>query len=387
MKESNNTDFNISGDNPDSNPIPQADDENFLNDVPIWQAEEKMEQSFQEKKLKKIVYVLLIVGICASVCLVFFFYTLFDFKNSRNIPKISGAQQLGATDSSVLISWNNSDIADGYRVRLKDSDGGEIVSDYDIPFAALRSLQPNKNYSVDIFALKNGSEYGAQNITCSTESYCEVTKVKVVKVGSDFVNVSWEYNGVNQGFEAIAYVLDSEGKRHITSQKVKVTANKKPQCKISGLTSELNYTVAVMPLTSYCKIGKSVFKTTKNSKTYNKFSIIRFVIFSASAKNTVQVQDLKRIKPSSKYKTSLIINGKTDKNHKVNMSLLITDINGNLISEKQCGEVYTNPEGKQWYYHRSYIFDFMTPDKLGDYYIYLVVDGQTVDKIKFSVEY
>lgn len=341
----------------------------------------------QEQKLKKITVILLAVGAAASVCLVFFFYTLFRVQSNRDMPQIFDAQQLGATDSAVLLSWSSSDSADGYRIRMADDNGGAFVSDCNLPFAVLRNLQPNSSYSVDISALKDGQESGEKHITCVTESFCEITKIDITKVGSDFVNLSWNYDGVNQGFEVAAYVLDSNGKRHLTSGKIQISADGETKCTIKGLVSEMNYTVVVMPLTSYCKVGKSHFKTDKYSKEYNKFNIVRFVICAANVKDAVQVQDLNRIKPSSPYKTSLIINGKTDKTHKVDISLLITDLDGNLIKEEIYKDIYTNPDDKQWYIYRYMLFDFYTPDQLGEYYIYLVINGQSVRRNKFTVEY
>lgn len=339
----------------------------------------------QEQKLKKITIWLFAVGTAAAICLVFFFCTLFRIRSSREIPEVFNAQQLGATDNSILLSWDSTGPADGYRIRMTNDNGAAVVSDCDLPFAVLRDLQPNREYSVNVCAVKDGQEYGGETVVCSTERFCEITNVTVTKVGSDYVNLSWEYEGVNEGFQTVAYVLDTNGRRHLTSDIIEIAANDKPQCTISGLASEMNYTVAVMPLTRYGKLGKSTFHTEKYSDKYNAFNIIRFVICSANVTDALQVHDLTNLKPSAHYKTSLILNGKTDQNHTVFLSLLITDTDGNLVKEEQYGDIHTNPEGKQWYIHRSMLFDFHAPDRTGEYYMYLMADEQSIYRIKFTV--
>ncbi len=380
----NKSDRNFDENNLNGEPIGYIVDGKYAGDSCAELTCEQREHEPRPHRLNKTVSALLAVAVAASVGLVCFFFFLCS--GSRDAPKIFDARQIGATDSSVLISWSSSGRADGFRIRLIGNDGEEIVSDCDLPFAALRNLHSNTEYSVDICALSDGDEYGAQNISCRTDSYCEVTNIKATSAGGDCVNVSWEYNGVNNGFEAVAYALDSNAKRHLTSKKVRISADGDTKCKISGLASELNYTVVVMPLTSYCKVGKSTFKTGQYSKGYDKINIIRFVICSANVENSIQVQDLNKVKASSKYKASLIINGKTDKNHKANISLLITDSEGNLVSEEKCGDIYTNPEGKDWFYHRPYLFEFTTPDNPGNYYMYLVIDGKSASRINFAVD-
>ena len=339
----------------------------------------------EAKAFQKITLILIAVGAAAAICLVFFFCTFFRIKNSRNIPSISEARQLGATDSAVLLSWNAADPADGYRIRLTN-DGGEFVSDCDLPYAVIRNLQPNRNYNVTVCAVKDGREYGARQLTCTTAEFCKVTKVTVTETGSDVVQVAWEYEGVNRGFQAVAYALDSRGRRHLTSEVMKIAADSKPQCRIDGLASELNYTVVIMPLTPYGQVGRLAFQTDKYSKKHNKINIIRFVICSATVTDGVQVQHLSKIQPAKHYKTSLLFNGKTDKNHTADFALLITDWDGNLISEERYSDVPTNPEDKQWFIHRSMLFDFDAPKQTGEYYLYLTIDGQTVYRLKFTVE-
>lgn len=337
------------------------------------------------KKLRKIATILFTVGIATTVCLVFFFYTLFHVKNSRDIPYIFDAQQLSATDDAVLISWSASESADLYRIYFTDSNGQEVVSDCDLPFAALRNLEPNASYDVDIFALKEGKEYKSQRLTCATKSYCGVKEILIPKIGNDFVKLSWNYEGVNEGFMVIAYVLDADSKRHLTTDPVEVPAGKS-ECSIKGLTPELQYTVTIMPLTSYRTVGQFTFTTGKYSKKYNDIEIIRLVICPENSKNSSQVHALKQIKSASPYKASLIINGKTNKKHKVNLSLTVTDLDGALVSCQNYPDIYTNPENKQWFIHRSYLFDFTSPKQPGEYYLYLVMDGKYGTKIKFTVQ-
>ena len=339
----------------------------------------------EAKTFKKIVIILLAVGAAAVICLIFFFGTLFRIRSSREIPRLSNLRQLGATDSAVLLSWDVTGPADSYRIHVNN--GSEAyVSDCDLPFAVVRELQPNSDYSVAIAAVKDGQEYGRQSIVCTTARFCEVTKVTAAKTGSDFLEVSWEYDGVNQGFQAAAYALDSKGRRHLTSDIVEIPPEGKTKCKISGLAAELNYTVIIMPLTRYGRVGRLTVQTDKYSNKYDKINIIRFVICSANVKDAVQVQDLSQLQAAKHYKTSLLLNGKTDETHTADFSLLITDTDGNLIDEEIYREMHTNPEGKQWFIHRSMLFDFYAPDQAGEYYLYLTVDGQTVDRMKFTVE-
>lgn len=341
--------------------------------------------SEEAKKFKKITAILMAVGTAAGICLVFFFCTLFRIRSSRDLPSISDVQQLGATDSAVLLSWNSAGPADCYRIRMTDG-GGKFVSDCDLPYAVVRHLQPNRDYRMTISAVKDGQEYGEQPITCTTADFCEVTKVTVNAVGSDFVEIAWEYEGVNHGFEAVAYALDANGRRHLTSEVIDITPDGKPQCKISGLAAELNYTVLILPLTSYSRVGRLAFQTDKYSKEYNELNIIRFVICSGNVTDAVQVHDLSKLQAGNHYKTSLLLNGKTDENHKADFSLLITDTDGNLINEEFESDIPTNPDGKEWYIHRSMLFDFYAPQQTGEYYLYLTVNGQTVRKVNFTVE-
>ncbi len=340
----------------------------------------------QAQKRSHITGILVTVGLAAAVCLVFFCYTLFQRKGNQETPQIFDAKQLGATDSSVLISWRASDAADGYRIQFTDADGVEIVSDCDLPFAVMRNLAPNNTYDVAISALKDGRAYDSKHLNCTTRSYCQVTDILIPKVGSDFVNVTWHYEGADEGFAVVAYTVDANGQRHHTTETAEIPAGEKNECTLYGLTPELKYTVAILPLTAYRDVAKSTFTTASYSTKYDDIDIIRFVICPANSKNATQVHALKQIKPSAPYKTSLILNGKTNKKHTADIAILVTDLKGNLMSENDFPAVHTNPEGKQWFIHRSYLFDFTTPQETGDYWLYLVIDGQYATKTKFTVE-
>ncbi len=326
------------------------------------------------------------VGTLFLVCLFFFFHTLLHHNHTaEEIPSVSDARQVSASDKAVLLSWNGSASADGYRLYYTDGDGVAIVSDCDLPFAALRNLKPNASYDVNIVALKEGKEYQSQRLTCTTQRYCEVKEILVSKVGSDFISLNWNFEGADDGFEVIAYVLDENGQRYLTSQKVSVPAGKN-RCKLKGLTPELRYTVAVMPLTPYGQMNSLTFSTGKHSKKYDDIDIIRFVICPADSENVTNVHTIKQLRPDTAYKTSLILNGKTNKKHTVNLSLVVTDADGNVITCSTYPDVHTNPENKQWFIHRSFLFDFQSPQTPGDYTMYLVLDGKYGMKIKFSVK-
>ena len=64
-----------------------------------------------EAKINKITLVLILSGIITSLCLIFFFVQLFNAKKNSVTPIVFKAEQIGATDSSVLIVWSSSDAA------------------------------------------------------------------------------------------------------------------------------------------------------------------------------------------------------------------------------------------------------------------------------------
>ncbi|MBQ1413458.1 MAG: hypothetical protein IIY93_09760 [Clostridia bacterium] len=339
-----------------------------------------------QKNSQRYTLAMVAVGTLFLVCLFFFLHSLLHHEDTtEEVPSVSGAKQVSASDTAVLLSWDGSSSADGYRLYYTDGDGVAIVSDCDLPFAALRHLKPNASYEVDIFALRDGKEYQSQHLTCTTQSYCEVREILVSKVGSDFISLNWNFEGADEGFEVIAYVLDENGQRYLTSKKIQIAAGKN-KCKIKNLTPELRYTVAVMPLTPYGKMNQLTFTTGKHSEKYNDIDIIRFVICPADSENIPNVHTLKQLQPDTAYKTSLILNGKTNKKHTVNLSLVVTDADDNVITCSTYPDIHTNPENKQWFIHRSFLFDFRSPQKPGDYTMYLVLDGQYGMKIKFFVE-
>ena len=339
----------------------------------------------QAKKMKQISLILVVVGLIAAISLVFFFFSLYRMRSSNQVPQIFEVKQIGATDHAVLISWSSSKEAQQFIVRCKSADGRSVPDiTCQTPFAAVELLEPNQLYRIKVIPVANGQEYKAASINCHTESFCNVTEVSATDVGCDFVDVSWKSEGKDTGFVAIAYALDMEGKRHFTSRKVHVPAGQS-ECRISGLLSNLHYTVAVMPKTKYGTIAKSVFTTTEYSEQYRDIRIIRFVICSFSSENTLSVRALKTVEPSSSYQTSLIISGKASASDKRNMDIYITDEEDRLVVEAPHPGILLNPKGESAYAHRVVLLPFQSPSQEGAYSLYLTFNGRTVKREPFHV--
>lgn len=338
------------------------------------------------RKVPGIFIILIISGTISALCLIFFFYTFFILKNSSSTPEILNARQIGSTENSLLISWDCSGFADEYTVRCYGNDG-EIFDNIttDIPFAAIRNLNYDSVYNVEISAVKGSRQYSTKSISCTTEPYCKVTSVTVLKTTQNSVTFSWEYNGTDKGFTAAAYVLDLEGKRHFTS-KAQISEGDSTQCTIEGLLPDINYTLAVMPATHYNELYKTNFTTDKYNESYSKLKIIRFVICSNDSDNSPIVNSLKSIKTNSAYKASIIISGEASKEDKANMAIYIKDSNGNLVSETQYADIYTNPDGKASFKQRVILLSIMSPQVEGKYIAYLTIDGEIAAKVNFDVK-
>lgn len=346
----------------------------------------KTNSTADDKKLLKISLILIAAGAVATVGLIFFFYTLFDLKTEESTPEIYDARQLAATDSSVLLTWSSTSSAQRYIVRYNEhGDTQSLQTVCDQPFAALRHLQPNTTYDVEITAVIDQQEYGRSAITCVTESFCKAADIQIENVGSSDVTLSWNFQGADKGFQVVAYAVDENGQRHITSKIANVRAGNNTRCRISGLSPEVNYTVAVIPMTRYCEVAKSTFQTQKYSKKYDKLNVIRSVICLFTSDDSPQAVQLINLKPNTSYKTSTIINGSATRTDKVNMMMYITDSQGNIISDFAKEGVYTNPNGEHAYVYRVILLDFKSPKSPGNYNLYLAIDGQTVRKIEFAV--
>lgn len=340
----------------------------------------------QTQKQKQIPLILAAVGTVTAISLVFFFLALYRMKSSRQTPQIFEIRQIGATDHAVLISWSCSKEADYFVVQGK-SVSGESIPEMTCrtPFTAIESLRPNSRYRIEVIPVANGNEYSPVTLDCSTESFCKVTAVSATDVGKDYVDVSWKSEGADEGFVAVAYALDKEGKRHFTSRKVHVPAGQ-AGCRISGLLSNLRYTVAVMPETKYGTIEKSTFTTAEYSKEYKNIKILRFVICPFHSENTTNVHALKTVEPSSPYQSSLIISGKAGASDKCDMDVYITDAEDRLIGKASHPQIPLNPEDKPPYVNRVMLLSFSSPSQEGDYFLYLTFDGKTVKRVPFHVE-
>lgn len=341
----------------------------------------------KSRNIHKILLILIISGAISSLCLIFFFYTLFTLKNYDSTPEILNAKQIGSTENSLLISWDCSGSADEYTVRCYGNDGkifGDITTD--IPFAAIRNLNSDSEYCVEISAVKDSKQYSAKSIICSTEPFCEVTSITILKTTQNSVTFSWEYNGADKGFTAVAYILDLDGKRHLTSSKAQISGESSAQCTIEGLLPNMNYTLAVMPATRYNKLCKADFTTGAYKKSYSKLDITRFVICSDNSDNSPVVKSFKTIKPNSPYKISIIISGEASKDEKVNMAIYIKDNNGNFVSETKYADIYTNPDGKAAFKQRVILLSIISPQAEGKYIAYLTIDGETAARLNFDVQ-
>ena len=253
------------------------------------------------------------------------------------------------------------------------------------PFAAVESLEPNSRYRIEVVTVFDGQEYDAVRLTCTTENFCNVTEVSATDVGKDYAAVSWKSEGADNGFVAVAYALDKNGQRHFTSGKVTVPAGQ-THCKITGLLSNLRYTVAIMPRTKYGTIGQSVFTTAEYSQKYKDIKIVRFVICPFSSENTPSVHPLKTVEPSSPYQTSLIISGKATPSDRCNMTIYITDGEDQLICKTSHMQMALNPEDKPSYIQRMMLLHFQSPPQEGDFSLYLAFDGTTVKREPFHVK-
>lgn len=337
-----------------------------------------------QNKLRDFTGILLVAGLAIIFLGVSFFFTLRGQMGSPS-HRIANAQQIGATDTAVLLSWQGTDSADYYRISYPDGMNQIVVTESDIPFAVLRRLSPDSAFNAEIRAVTGSRESAPVSVDCRTENRCEVTAIHVTDVQNDTATVSWEYTGQNKGFTAIAYAVDGQGRRHLTTKAVTVKENEPPQCVMGGLYPELSYTVAVMPLTKYHQTGKSTFTVPLYSNAYNKIVFSRFVICPSDTRNTPTVRSLKTVQPSSPYKVSLMFSGKTDSSHTVPVSLLLLKPDGQLYSEFRFSDIPTNPKNKTWYVQRFALLDFRSPTEEGDYQMVLIADGHRIEKIPFQV--
>lgn len=324
-------------------------------------------------------------GVILVVCLIFFFCTLSDIAKAKSEPEVFDIRAVSATDTSLLLSWNCTPKADEYSVRCIGANGEDISrQSADIPFAVLRGLDSNTKYTIEVSAFKDGTEYPASSASVSTEQYCVVTAVNITESTSRSVTISWDYTGDDSGFTVVAYVIDINGKRHMTTDEVKIAKGQKSECTIDGLMPETEYTVAVIPNTKFKQVCKANFVTAFEKISYDRLTIVRSVICDAATDDSPNVMRLSSINPDTEYKISMIISGEASKEDTADMTLFIKDKQGNLVSETNFGAIYTNPNGVHGYKHRVILLSFTSPSNAGEYEAYLIIDGEIAAKIPFE---
>ena len=342
--------------------------------------------SQSEKKINNITLLLVLVGAVTSLCLIFFFTQLFKARHNSVTPKIFNVEQIGATQSSVLIVWSSSEAAEEFIVRYRSTDSMDYTElKTDKPFAALRDLQPYKRYKAVVTPVNADREFDPFTVICNTSPYCHVTDVFTDEVTSSSVHVTWNFDGIDEGFTIAAYAVDKNGKRHVTSEKTVVSPGSKHECTLNNLLSELNYTVCVMPNTRYATAGKSTFTTDKYSKEYNSLNVIRVVMCPYDSDDSMHVKSLNQLNSQQDYKTSIIISGQADSKDTIEIKTYITDLEGNIISDFTKKNVLTNPEDKPYFSYRTILTDFKSPVQPGNYLLYTAFDGITVRKLNFKV--
>ncbi len=340
-----------------------------------------------EKKLNRITVILIAAGAVVSLCLVFVFVQHFKAQRESAAPEILELKQIGATDSSVLLSWNSSADVIEFAVRYQSFDRPEFTEiRTEDPFAAIRGLEPDTSYTAQVIPIDGKGEHEPATLVCRTSPFCKVTSVDVTDIQPDSADVTWKFEGIDEGFTVAAYAIDKEGKRHFISDTVSVAKGAKSRCRLTNLLSEVNYTVCVMPVTRYFSVGKSTFKTDKYSDSYNQLKIIRFVVCAADSPASMQVVPFKTLSPDQPYRTSMIISGDTDSSHKIDMTVYITDTKGRIISEFTRKGLSTNPQDKPAHVYRILLADIKAPSEPGDYRLYAAFNGVTVAKTVFNVE-
>ena len=340
-----------------------------------------------EKQLDKISLILMVVGVVTTVCLVFFFVELFHRRGDATQATVYSAQQIGQTDKSLLISWSSSDASLEFNVKCAENTGAEVTEVRTRhPFAAIHDLEPDKEYKVTIIPIDENGEQEPYELDCRTSPYCNVTSVNVEEVDGSSATVSWTYEGRDTGFTVIAYALDQNRKRHLTSAPISVPAGAETkQCRLTGLLSELHYTVCVMPDTKYAGVAKSDFTTLRNSESYNNVSIIRFVACENQSRNQVMVRVAYQLAANSPYKTSMILSGTIDPFEDVGLTVYITDPDGNLISEFLTPNIIRDQIGTGQILYQSLMTEFTSPEKEGSYKLLAALENVTVARSSFTV--
>ena len=343
-------------------------------------------KSEKDKKLSRITWILVLVGAVTTICLVFFFIEMFKGAARSAEVRVYSAEQLGATDTSVLIGWTSSVSANEFNIICKSSDGAEISNlSTDQPFAAIHGLEPNSDYQVTIVPTDEKENREPFELSCSTSPYCRVTEIVVNEVTNVSAELSWTYEGIDPGFTVVAYVLDENGKRIITNDKITVSQGNEKKCALNNLFSDLTYTVCIIPNTKYSDACKTSFTTLYKNNNYNDINIIRYVVCTYESDNTSRVHSVKELERGEMYKTSLVYYGNAQAEDKVAFTVYITDENSRLISAAVTPDVSLNPENKAGFIYRSFMSEFKAPRKNGNYTAHVAIDNVTVSTSRFSV--
>ena len=338
------------------------------------------------KRLSVISALLILSGTVISVLLVALFIQLFKARTKSITPTVFDVNQIGATDSSVLLVWSHSEAANEFIVRYRSTDSLQISElRTNSSFVAIHGLEPYKNYKADVIPVVNGVEYTPVSVICSTDPYCNITEINVDDITNHSAHITWDFKGINEGFTAIAYAVDQKGRRFLTTEKIQVTKDGLNECTFESLLSDVTYTVCVMPNTRYSQVKKITFTTDIYSKTYNTYTINRFVICSVNSTDPFRVSVVRNLTAGQQYKTSLIMSGTADSTKTVNMATYVTDSQNIIVSYNAANDVFLNPDGKNNYFYRSYEIEFTAPLTPGEYYLYAVVDGTTIKKLTFEV--
>lgn len=339
-----------------------------------------------EKRLRNISLILILSGVVTAVCLVFFFYQLFNARSNSVTPKIFHAEQIGATDTSVLLSWTSSEAAHEFVVLYRPENTGSFSElRTNQPFAAIHDLTPFTRYEVRVVPMDGDKQQEPFAMLCDTSPFCHVTDVTVSDVTEASARVTWQFDGIDRGFTVAAYAVDANGKRHMMSESISVEPGAAQECTLSHLLSEVCYTVCVMPNTQYCEVGKSTFTTLNYSREYNRFRIVRFVVCPFNSSNSLRVSVVNNLTADQPYKTSMLFNGAAEPTDTFAFRTYITDEKSRIVSESAVSRVFANPDGVSYYAYRSALTDFIAPSAPGNYHIYAVIDGVTVTKIFFRV--
>lgn len=342
--------------------------------------------SKSESKLNLITAILVIAGALISICLVFVFMLLFNAKSNSIKPQIYNAKQIGSTDSSVLLVWSSSKASKEFIVRYRSTDSKE-TSEFrtDKSFAAIHGLKPNKKYNAVVIPVDEEREYDPATVICTTSPYCNVTEVNVDEITCNSAHVTWNYDGIDEGFTVAAYTVDKGGKRHFVSDTVTVPKGSANECTLENLLSVLRYTVCVMPNTRYAAVQKTTFLTDKYSKSYNQYFIVRFTPCPSDTTDSVHVTAVTTLTANQPYKTSLILSGAAAPTDKVNMEMYVTDADGIIVRHVESKDVVLNPNENSQFFYRSFVMDFTAPSEPGEYSVFAVIDGVTVKKNNFTV--